>query len=121
MATYADGPAVGLPAITRREAGSGTAWYVATRLDPAGTDRLVERLVAETGLEQLPGAAPDVEVTRRVGDDASWLFVINHGDADAPVPVHGQELVTGRAVQGDLVVPGGGVAVVREAGGDQGA
>ena len=121
VATYADGPAAGLPAITRHEAGSGTAWYVATRLDPAGTDRLVERLVAETGLEQLPGAATDVEVTRRVGDDASWLFVINHSDADAPVPVHGQELVTGRVVEGDLVVPAGGVAVVREASGDQGA
>lgn len=119
VATYADGPAAGLPAITRHEAGSGTAWYVATRLDPAGTDRLVERLVAEAGLEQLPGAAPDVEVTRRIGDDASWLFVINHGDADAPVPVHGQELVTGRTVEGDLVVPAGGVAVVREAAGDQ--
>ncbi len=119
VATYADGPAAGLPAITRRDAGRGTAWYVATRLDPAGTDRLVERLVAEAGLEQLPGAAPDVEVTRRVGDDASWLFVINHGDADAPVPVHGQELVTGRAVEGDLVVPAGGVAVVREAAGDR--
>jgi beta-galactosidase len=121
VATYADGPAAGLPAITRHGAGRGTAWYVATRLDPDGTDRLVERLVAETGLEQLPGAAPDVEVTRRVGDDASWLFVINHGDADAPVPVHGQELVTGRAVEGDLVVPAGGVAVVREAAGDRGA
>lgn len=121
VATYADGPAAGLPAITRRETGSGTAWYVATRLDPSGTDRLVERLVAEAGLERLPGAAPDVEVTRRVGDDASWLFVINHGDTDAPVPVHGQELVTGRAVQGDLVVPAGGVAVVREAAGNQGA
>ncbi|CAB4964899.1 unannotated protein [freshwater metagenome] len=121
VATYADGPAAGLPAITRHGAGRGTAWYVATRLDPDGTDRLVERLVAETGLEQLPGAAPDVEVTRRVGDEASWLFVINHGDADAPVPVHGQELVTGRAVEGDLVVPAGGVAVVREAAGDRGA
>lgn len=119
VATYADGPAAGLPAITRHGTGRGTAWYVATRLDPAGTDRLVERLVAEAGLEQLPGAAPDVEVTRRVGDDASWLFVINHGDADAPVPVHGQELVTGRAVEGDLVVPAGGVAVVREAAGDR--
>lgn len=121
VATYADGPAAGLPAITRHGAGRGTAWYVATRLDPDGTDRLVERLVAETGLEQLPGAAPDVEVTRRVGDEASWLFVINHGDADAQVPVHGQELVTGRAVEGDLVVPAGGVAVVREAAGDRGA
>ncbi len=114
VATYADGPARGLPAVTRRDVGSGAAWYVATRLAPDGTDRLVERLVAESGVERLPGAGPDVEVTRRVGDDASWLFVINHGEADAAVPVRGHDLVGDRAVDGDLVVPAGGVAVVRE-------
>ena len=74
----------------------------------------MERLVAETGIEALPGATDLVEVTRRVGDDASWLFVINHSDAPAPVDVHGVELVTGRDVAGDLQVPAGGVAVVRE-------
>ena len=42
-----------------------------------------------------------------------WLFVINHGDEAAPVAVTGVELVTGRDVAGDLVVPAGGVAVVR--------
>lgn len=115
LATYVDGPAAGLPAVTRRAVGDGRAWYVATRLDAAGTDRLVERLVADAGLEQLPGASDLVEVTRRVGDDASWLFVINHGDEQAEVPVHGIDLVTGREVAGDLRVPGGGVAVVREA------
>jgi beta-galactosidase len=115
VATYVDGPAAGLPAITRREVGEGRAWYVATRLDADGTDRLVERLVAETGVERLPGASDVVEVTRRVGDGASWLFVINHGDDAAEVPVHGVELVTGRDVAGDLLVPAGGVAVVREA------
>ncbi len=57
-----------------------------------------------------------MEVTRRVGADASWLFVINHGSEDAPVPVTGTELVSGRTVADDLVVPAGGVAVVREAG-----
>lgn len=114
IATYADGPAAGLPAVTRRDVGSGTAWYVATRLEAAGTDRLVERIVAETGLERLPGAGDLVEVTRRVGAEASWLFVINHGETEAPVPVAGHELVGDREVDGDLVVPPGGVAVIRE-------
>ncbi len=115
VATHADGPAAGLPAVTRRDVGAGSAWYVATRLDATGTDRLVEQLVAESGVERLPGASASVEVTRRVGDAASWLFVINHGDDDAPVAVDGVDLVTGREVSGDLVVPPGGVAVVREA------
>ncbi len=117
VATYADGPAAGLPAVTRRSVGAGAAWYVATRLDAAGTDRLVERLVAETGVGRLPGASADVEVSRRVKDDASWLFVINHGEAPAAVRTQGMELVTGRDIDSDLEVPAGGVAVVRESAG----
>lgn len=114
VATHVDGPAAGRAAVTRRPVGAGTAWYVTTRLDTRGTDALVGRLVTEAGLERLPGASAEVEVTRRVGEDASWLFVINHGAEPAQVPTHGVELVTGRAVAGDLVVPAGGVAVVRE-------
>lgn len=114
VAHHADGPARGRPAVTRREVGDGVAWYVATRLAPEGTDRLVARWVAEAGLERLPGASAEVEVTRRVGADASWLFVINHGTDHAAVPVTGTELLSGRAVTGDLVVPAGRVAVVRE-------
>ncbi len=93
--------------MTRRQVGSGAAWYVATRLDAGGTDRLVERLVSETGVEQLPGASPLVEVTRRVGDDASWLFVINHGEDEASVPTHGTDLVGDREVGGRPAGPGG--------------
>ena len=114
VAHHADGPACGRPAVTRREVGDGVAWYVATRLSPEGTDRVVDLVVAEAGVELLPGAAEDVEVTRRVGEDASWLFVINHGTEDAAVPVTGIELVSGRSVANDLVVPAGAVAVVRE-------
>ena len=114
VAHHVDGPARGRPAVTRREVGDGVAWYVATRLSPDGTDRLVDLVVAESGIELLPGAATDVEVTRRVGPDASWLFVINHGTEDAHVPVTGTELVSGRSVADDLVVPAGAVAVVRE-------
>ncbi len=114
VATHVDGPAAGLPAVTRHTVGSGSAWYVATRLSAAGTDRLVERLVADAGLECLPGAGPDVEVVRRVGADASWLFVLNHGDKMADVPTPGIDLVTGREITDRLQVPAGGVAVVRQ-------
>ncbi|MBL0749413.1 beta-galactosidase [Nocardioides baculatus] len=114
VATYVDGPAAGIPAVTRREVGEGEAWYVATRLDPAGTDRLVGRLVTDAGLERLPGASDLVEVSRRVGDDASWLFVLNHGTAPAPVPTSGVDLVSGVDVSDGFEVPAGGVAVIRQ-------
>lgn len=121
VATHVDGPAAGLPAVTRREVGAGRAWYVATRLDRTGTDRLVERLVADAGITPLPGAGELVEVVRRVGEEASWTFVINHSDTEAQVALHGRELVSDTDVAGDLRVPGGGVAVVRQALAERGA
>jgi beta-galactosidase len=115
VATHADGPAAGGPAVTRRAVGAGTAWYVATRLDPAGTDALVARLVDESGVERLPGASDLVEVVRRSRDDTEWLYVVNHGTDEVTVPVTGHDLATRTDVDGDLRVAGGGVAVVRRA------
>ena len=114
VATFTDGPAAGAPAVTRRSVGQGAAWYVATRLEPAGTDALVALLLEGADVPRLPGAAADVEVARRTNGSDSWLFVINHGEDEAAVPVRGHDLVGDRAVDGDLVVAGGGVAVVRE-------
>ncbi|MFG3704779.1 beta-galactosidase [Micromonospora sp. NPDC047670] len=114
LAAYADGPLPGVPALTRHAAGAGAAWYVGTRLDAAATDRLVARLVAEAGVRPAARAPVDVEVVRRRDGDRSWLFVVNHTDADARLDVTGVELLTGRPCAGDLVVPAGEVAVVRE-------
>ncbi len=44
VSTYADGPLPGVPALTRRTAGGGTAWYLATRVDAEGTAALVRHL-----------------------------------------------------------------------------
>ncbi|MGK5675599.1 beta-galactosidase [Micromonospora sp. URMC 106] len=114
LAAYADGPLPGVPALTRHAVGAGAAWYVGTRLDAAATDRLVARLVAEAGVRPAARAPVDVEVVRRRDGDRSWLFVVNHTDADARLDVTGVELLTGRPCAGDLVVPAGEVAVVRE-------
>ena len=85
VATYVDGPAAGLPgrhpAAGRAPARRGTSPPGSTPTAPTGSS---SGCVAETGVERLPGAAPLVEVTRRVGDDASWLFVINHGERRRP-------------------------------------
>lgn len=115
VVTCLDGPAAGLAAVTRHEVGDGAAWYVATRTDPSGTAALVERLLAETGVRPVAPTRPGVEVVRRSDGRASWLFVLNHTAAPAAVDCQGHDLVTERDVRGPLVVPGGGVAVVREA------
>ncbi|HSK97868.1 MAG TPA: beta-galactosidase [Euzebyales bacterium] len=114
QASYVDGPLPGVPAVTRHAFGEGTGWYVATRLDDDGTRRLVERVLADAGVTPVAGVPRGVEVVRRVGDAATYLFVINHTDTDAEVRSAGMELLRGAAVDDALVVPAGEVAVIRE-------
>ncbi|AXO36969.1 beta-galactosidase [Micromonospora echinospora] len=115
LAAYADGPLPGVPALTRNAVGAGAAWYVGTRLDDDATDRLVARLLAETGVRPPVDAPAGVEVVRRrSAADRSWLFVINHTTEPARLPVTGVELLGGARCDGELEVPAGEVAVVRE-------
>jgi beta-galactosidase len=112
---YVDGPAPGVPALTRNEVGAGSAWYAACRLDQPGTDHLVGRLLAEAGIEPVTATRPGVETVRRVGDGGeSWVFVVNHTDTPATLPLTGHDLVRDRPARGVLVVDPGDVAVVRE-------
>ncbi|NYI04883.1 beta-galactosidase [Allostreptomyces psammosilenae] len=110
---YLDGPLPGTPAVTRHRHGDGTAWYVATRLAEEATDALVGRLLEEAGVTPAAPTRPGVEVVRRTGADAEYLFVLNHTDTPAEVPAEGAELLTGTPVTGTLTVPAGEAAVVR--------
>jgi beta-galactosidase len=112
---YVDGPMPGVPAVTRHAYGSGRAWYAATRQDDAGLGLLVDRLLADAGVTPVIETTAGVEVARRTGERGSFLFVINHTESEASVPVLGVELISGAAAEGSLVVAGGEVAVIREA------
>ncbi|MFF0876539.1 beta-galactosidase [Micromonospora aurantiaca (nom. illeg.)] len=114
LAAYTDGPLPGVPALTRHAVGAGAAWYVGTRLDDEATDRLVARLLAETGVRPPVSAPAGVEVVRRRSADRSWLFVVNHTTEPARLAVSGVELLGGARCDGELEVPAGEVAVVRE-------
>lgn len=116
LATFADGPATGSPAITRNAHGRGSAWYFATQLEPS---TLADRLgaIARAAGVRPPAAveaAGAFEIVRRRGEDASYVFVVNHGDTELVADVRGTELITGVAVEGRLRVPSGAVRVVRE-------
>lgn len=112
--SYADGPLAGVPAVTRNSHGRGAAWYAACRLDPSATGALVGRLLDDAGIVPVAATSPGVEVVRRVAGDRSWVFVLNHTDGPAKVAVRGHDLVADQAVDGELLVDPGGVAVVRE-------
>jgi beta-galactosidase len=118
LASYADGPLAGVPAITRRAHGSGLAWYLACGLTEPGLARLLTRVCGAARVEPAVAAPAGVEAVRRTtpaGDpDVSWLTVINHTEQDTRLPAYGVELLTGTEIRGEVTVPAGGCAVVRE-------
>jgi beta-galactosidase len=119
LASYADGVLAGLPAITRNTVGHGTAWYVSTVLSGDAREALLRAAAAAAGVRPVrPDAPPGVAVTRRLGTGGrSWLFASNHTDASVTVPAEGLDLLTGRTVTGELVLPSHAVVVLREEGG----
>jgi beta-galactosidase len=114
VTSYADGPLPGVPAVTRNSYGDGTAWYAACRLDAEGVRGLVDRLLADSGV--VPPAPPraGVELVRRIGEDRSYLFVLNHTDEEVVLPSGGTDLLTGTTHADSVGVPAGGVVVLRE-------
>lgn len=115
VASYVDGQLPGVPAVTRNDHGDGVAWYLACGLTGDGLDRLVRGALDHAGVAT---GAQDVEVVRRTGEVAgaavSWLVAVNHGDSDAELSAVGVELLSGARASGRVVVPAGGVVVVRE-------
>jgi beta-galactosidase len=109
VCSYLDGPAAGGPAVTRHRLGEGEAWYLSTRLSGQALDDLLGGFAAAS---KYPA---EVELVRRQGADACYLFVVNHGSADVTVAATGVELLTGGSCAGGLIVPAGQVRVVREA------
>jgi beta-galactosidase len=115
-ARFADGPAAGEPAITRRPVGAGAAWYVATALEPAAMAALAGQVLADAGVAADPAlAAAGVErAVRAAADGRRWTFYVNHSESDTALPAAGHELVTDTAVVRELVVPARAVRVLRE-------
>ncbi|WP_150307266.1 beta-galactosidase [Planctomonas psychrotolerans] len=111
-ATYVNGPAAGGPAITRHRHGSGTGWYVSTRVQNTGMRTLMSAVYEDAGIT--PSDLPErFEVIVRRSADADFVVAINHGDAAASLAVSGVELLTGSGVSDSHDVPAGDVAVIR--------
>ncbi|QHC67475.1 beta-galactosidase [Rathayibacter sp. VKM Ac-2759] len=109
---YTDGPAAGSPAVTRHLYGTGRSWYGSTRLSGDDLGALVEDALRDAGIEAVLGEA-GLETVTRSGEEADFVFHLNHSDADVTVAATGVELLTGSEATGTLVVPAGLVRVLR--------
>ncbi|MDQ0736914.1 beta-galactosidase [Arthrobacter agilis] len=110
---YASGPAAGKPAVTVNAFGKGTAWYISTRPAASALDALLGEALSVAGIPDGPSPA-GVETVSRTSDRATFTFVLNHTDADAPLPVGGTDLVSGRTVTAGELLAAGGSAVVEQ-------
>ncbi|MGY0488932.1 beta-galactosidase [Streptomyces sp. WG-D5] len=118
LTRYEGGPLDGHPAITTHQVGDGHAYYLSTRLPDDALRDLLDDICARTGVTPtVPGLPPGVEAVRRRGRHHTYLFLLNHGTASLRVTGGDHELTRDTALStGPVVVPGRGVAVVREGG-----
>ena len=117
LASFAGGRLDRLAAVTRHELGSGTAYYIGTRLDQASMARFLHSVWTEAGVAPQLEAPAGVEVLRRSIGHRSILFLLNHRPSavDVPLAQAGTNLVDGEAVHAGLFRLGPyGAAVIRE-------
>ena len=78
----------------------GEAWYVGTNLDAGGLRWLFEGVLRARGLLNCYSGVPGVEAVARYRNDARYLFLLNHGDAESCVvaDMGGVSLLTQAAV-----------------------
>ncbi|MFJ5101582.1 beta-galactosidase [Streptomyces sp. NPDC088554] len=114
LAAYNGGDRAGLPAITRRTVGTGSAAYVSTRLGTEGLRGVLARLLAGAGItSELPEPLRGrVELAVRAHGEAEYWFLVNRTDETVGLAgVTGTPLTP--AAEGPLVLGPRGVAVVR--------
>ncbi|MDQ1065730.1 beta-galactosidase [Streptomyces canus] len=114
VASYAGGPLTGHPAVTRHRHGKGTAWYLGTHPDQDTLAALLDRIRQDADVTPEHEAPSGIEVVRRHGTVADYLFLIDHTGKGAEVPAEGVELLSGKPISGTVSIPPGGVAVIRE-------
>ena len=73
-------------------------------------------MLSAAGVEPAVAGLPrGVETTRRRSDGVgSWLFLLNHTDAEQTIAASGYDLVADAPVDGTVRLAPGGVAVLRE-------
>jgi beta-galactosidase len=115
LARIAEGPWAGTPAVVETRLGEGRAYYLATRLDAAGLERVYGRISALSGAPGVLGAGPGVERVVRTSASRSYEFLINHSAEERVLEIApgGFELLAGEQLGGRVALGPMGVAIVR--------
>jgi beta-galactosidase len=113
LARVASGPWEGRPAVVETHRGAGRAYYLATRLDTVGLERVYERVAALSGEPALVQAGPGLERVVRVSSSHSYEFLINHsnGDREVEIAPGGFDLLATSQLDGRVTELGGRVTL----------
>ncbi|UJP09275.1 beta-galactosidase [Microbacterium sp. KUDC0406] len=109
---YAGGVLDGLPAVTRRRAGDGTAWYVSAMLRPEGLVTVFRDVLREAGLPARADVDVNAEAVTRTDGGTDYTFLLNHGAEPITWSARGTDLLTGTAHDGRVDLGPYGVAVL---------
>lgn len=116
IAEYGEDFYQGMPSLTRNVFGLGEAYYVASDPEISFLDGLVDKIAADKGIEQTLVTPDGVEVSRRVKDGISYLFVLNFNKEACSYDlgdVQVENLLTGTALQGTIQIEGRGVQILQ--------
>ena len=111
------GPWAGTPAVMRTRCGAGSAYYIGTRLDADGLQRVYDLIPALRGglASDDAGLASGVQRVTRRAPGRDYEFLINHADRERKVELDapGYDLLADSPVDGTLELDSQGVAIVR--------
>ncbi|GIP43670.1 beta-galactosidase [Paenibacillus sp. J45TS6] len=116
IAEYGEDFYQGMPSLTRNVFGLGEAYYVASDPEISFLEGLVDKIAADKGIEQTLVTPDGVEVSRRVKDGISYLFVLNFNKEACSYDlgdVQVEDLLTGTALQGTIQIEGRGVQILQ--------
>jgi beta-galactosidase len=108
LATYTGDFFAGRPAITRHVHRKGCAYYLGTRPDAAGLDRLLGQACTEAKVRPVLKTPPGVEATLRESAGGQFLFLLNHTDRTARISLNGQrgnDLISGKKIARTMTLP----------------
>jgi len=114
LAVYASKYYEGKPALTRKRAGKGSAWYYGASFNLDVCRAIIKRLGLASPVRDLLDAPEDVEVAIRQSRDRAFVFLLNYGAEPAPVTFQKQavDLLSQRTLGGTVRLEPYGVAVL---------
>ncbi len=117
LAEYQDDFYAGTPVLTENSFGKGKAYYVGTCSGDEFYRDFTRRLCREQQIVPSAEVMEEVEAVRRRGEQAEYLFLLNHGDREQEISIPEQclELTQGKEYrQGERVfLPAKGVMILR--------